>query len=89
VTDSSQPTHLALRWPFSSPEVVAGASSTSRWRPSLEYEAVTLVKLEPSGDVPGIGEDGRVLYSYFDSGHRGPDCIFQFFLGSLLLKVRT
>lgn len=81
-TDDCLPTQLALWWPSPLRAVVPGVCSTSRWRLLAEYEAATLFFSEPSGDVPGAGEDGCTLHSWCDGSHRGPDCRFQ-----LLSKV--
>jgi hypothetical protein len=59
---------------------MAGASSTSKWRPFVELAAAFIFLSVPSGLVPGTGEDGRGLSSQFSGGARGPDCFFKFCL---------
>jgi hypothetical protein len=83
-----RPTQLALWWPSSSPVMVTGVCSTSRWRPYAEWEAAFPIFSEPSGDVPGTGEDGRALYSLCVSGDRGPDGFLQYFRRVFSVKSR-
>jgi hypothetical protein len=68
---------------------MAGASSTSKWRPCAEWKAATLFFLAPSGDVPGAGEFGRSLYSSTDGGDRGHDGFSQSSCKVFSIKVGT
>lgn len=82
-----RPTLMTIWW---SPTLatMAGASSTSKWRPFVELAAAFIFLSVPSGLVPGTGEDGRGLSSQFSGGGRGPDCFFKFYFRVFSVRNR-
>lgn len=80
------PTPIAIRW-LTKPVVKSG-DSTSRWRPDEGLAAATCFSPEPSGVVPGAGEEGRCSRPQCSGGRDGSDCFLQIFFRVLFVIHR-
>jgi hypothetical protein len=79
---------MAFRWPLFKQVMIPGVSSTSMRRPCEELMAALNVFSEPSGVVPGTGEDGRGSSSLLFGNSGGPNCFIQDICRVLCVKSR-